>query len=466
MWKIFAIFIYFINVCNCQFVLCPGLEDEVTKIPGLNVSPNFRQFAGYLEATNNTFFYYWFFESQNQQSDPLVLWLNGGPGCSSVMGALTENGPFRLNKDGSLSFNDFSWNKRVNILYLESPAGVGFSYKNGGNNLITGDTETAINNHEALKSFFLKFPYLMENDFYIAGESYGGMYIPTLSSLIVQTQYPRNFKGIAIGNGYLDETLNGNSMLQYAYYHGLYDISLWKQLHNHCCSANETIADYCDYVSKQNRQCKDTISLINQQLYNQPLNLYDIYGKCEHNTNYAKSLFDVQFTREYAEKRYIKKRLLKLDGEVGDQTDPPCMNFGYADAWLNQKSVRSALNVRQESNYWTTCNPHITTTYVHEFKSMRQTIQYLHKKGLRILIYNGDADYMCAYLGDHWFVESLGLRTTKAYQPWMYKDQIGGYMKGFDNLIFATIRGAGHTVPTDRPGEILKLFYNFIDNKI
>ena len=94
-------------------------------------------------------------------------------GCSSLLGALTENGPIELNADGTLSPNAYAWNSQASILFLESPAGVGFSF-NAAQNYSTNDDATAALNYGALQSFYAKFPHLVNNDFYIAGESYGG----------------------------------------------------------------------------------------------------------------------------------------------------------------------------------------------------------------------------------------------------------------------------------------------------
>jgi carboxypeptidase C (cathepsin A) len=100
-------------------------SDQVTKLPGLTSAIGFQHFAGYLNvnASNNRNLFYWFTKASNESSD-LVLWLNGGPGCSSVSGFFTENGPFVVTSDGSIKLNDFAWNSRANVLWLEAPAGV------------------------------------------------------------------------------------------------------------------------------------------------------------------------------------------------------------------------------------------------------------------------------------------------------------------------------------------------------
>ena len=147
-------FLAFRSDCSCprmrslQSILTPGLAilciaafssicvvngqrnpDEVTSLPGLKSTLNFQHFAGYLNvnASNNRNLFYWFTKASNASND-LVLWLNGGPGCSSVSGFFTENGPFVVKSDGNIKLNEFAWNTRANVLWLEAPAGVSYTH--------------------------------------------------------------------------------------------------------------------------------------------------------------------------------------------------------------------------------------------------------------------------------------------------------------------------------------------------
>lgn len=120
--------------------------------------------------------------------DPVVLWLNGGPGCSSMLGMLYENGPLMFKKNTTeMYINKNAWNQKANVIYLESPSGVGFSIGKSKSDLIANDTTTAHENLLALKLFFIKFPSFKKNDFYITGESYAGIYIPTLARAVLDS---------------------------------------------------------------------------------------------------------------------------------------------------------------------------------------------------------------------------------------------------------------------------------------
>ncbi|GMT11981.1 hypothetical protein PFISCL1PPCAC_3278, partial [Pristionchus fissidentatus] len=106
--------------------------DKIYDLPGVTFELNFNQYAGYLNGIKGNYLHYWFVESQrNPDNDPLVLWLSGGPGCSGYTALAWGNGPFRPNRDGSTLFeNVYSWNKIANVIFIDSPRGVGFSFQN------------------------------------------------------------------------------------------------------------------------------------------------------------------------------------------------------------------------------------------------------------------------------------------------------------------------------------------------
>jgi carboxypeptidase C (cathepsin A) len=162
--------------------------DLITDLPGLDFDPGFDQYAGYLTVNDKhqRNIFYWYVESQGSpDTDPVVLWTNGGPGCSGFLGFGTEHGPFFLSKKGDLSKNPYSWNKVANMLYIEQPAGVGFSYSEREKDYQTGDDQAAADNYHVIREFLHRFPDRQSNDFYISSESYGGHYMPQCKLLLL-----------------------------------------------------------------------------------------------------------------------------------------------------------------------------------------------------------------------------------------------------------------------------------------
>lgn len=158
-------------------VLAEQEADRVVRLPGQPLV-KFRQYSGYITVneTHGRALFYWFFEAtKDSDKKPLLLWLNGGPGCSSIgYGEAEELGPFFTQKGKpELKFNKNSWNKVANLLFLESPVGVGFSYTNTTTDLQQlGDAITAQDNYRFLINWFRRFPQFKSHEFYIAGESY------------------------------------------------------------------------------------------------------------------------------------------------------------------------------------------------------------------------------------------------------------------------------------------------------
>lgn len=139
-------------------------------------------YSGYLDVQNNsTHVHYFFFPSQNSpEKDPVLIWFNGGPGCSSLLGALYEHGPFVLNDAfASTIYNEWSWNKKANVIYIESPAQVGFSYMDG-KAPTWNDELVAKLNAAAIREFFATWTEFQGRDTFISGESYAGIYVPTV----------------------------------------------------------------------------------------------------------------------------------------------------------------------------------------------------------------------------------------------------------------------------------------------
>jgi carboxypeptidase C (cathepsin A) len=152
-------------------------QDFIQSLPGLDHDPGFKQFAGYLtvDEKHGRRIFYWYVESKrNPANDPVVLWTNGGPGCSGLIGFGTEHGPYVISFNGTLSENPFSWNRLANMLYIETPAGVGFSYSDTHSDYKIGDAHVAKDNYEFIRQFLKRFPERQPNRLYISSESYGG----------------------------------------------------------------------------------------------------------------------------------------------------------------------------------------------------------------------------------------------------------------------------------------------------
>ncbi|XP_040009848.1 cathepsin A-like isoform X2 [Xiphias gladius] len=438
--------------------------DEVATLPGMMFKPNYRQWSGYLQVRPGKFLHYWFVTSQRDPvKDPLVLWLNGGPGCSSLDGFLSENGPFHVKNDGATLYeNKFSWNKIANMLYLESPAGVGYSYSDD-RKYATDDDQVAADNYQALQSFFTKFPNFTQNEFFIFGESYGGIYAPTLSLQVAKGKAKINFKGFAVGNGLSSSALNDQTLIYFGYYHGLFGEDLWRDLNINCCEKGS-----CNFYNSISEICKTLVNVAFGIVYNTGLNEYSLYLDCEGNTRshrgYERAMSHL--FKNYRKHPHTHK--VKFSDGVTSSLSlgevPHCINSTAQKNWLNRGNVRKALHIPDILPPWDICSDDVGYNYTNLYPTMKDVYLKLLSLGLRALVYNGDTDMACNFLGDQLFVEDLGLKATTKYQRWMHEDQIAGFYQEFGNITFLTIKGAGHMVPQWAPGPAFHMFQSFITN--
>ncbi|CAL5032961.1 unnamed protein product [Urochloa decumbens] len=475
-------------------LLCPPAaaapeEHLVTGLPGFH-GANFpsKHYAGYVtvdEASERSLFYYLALSERSPAADPVVLWLNGGPGCSSFDGFVYANGPFSFEPgskpDGlpRLHPNPYSWSKVSNIMYLDSPAGVGMSYSLNKSDYKTGDLKTAADAHKFLLKWFELYPEFQSNPFYISGESYAGVYIPTITDEVVKGIQkgvkPRiNFKvGYLIGNPATDVDYDFNSFVPFAHGMGLISNDMYEDVKTAC---------HGTFWGNVDSQCQEKIDRVHWEL--KDLNKYNVLEPCYHRpeiqeVEFANSSLPLSFRRlgETDRPFPVRKRMagrswpLRLalkDGHVpmwpglGGRS-LPCTSDEIATTWLDDEGVRAAIHAKSKSliGSWELYTARIDFT--HDTGTM---VRY-HKKftalGYRVLIYSGDHDLCIPHTGTEAWVKSIGYQVVDGWRPWYFGEQVAGYTQGYNhNLTFLTIKGAGHAVPEYKPKEALAFYSRWL----
>ncbi|XP_053204748.1 lysosomal protective protein-like [Panonychus citri] len=452
----------------CSFIFSGQAysDDQVTSLPGLSGPLDFKMYSGYLDASPGTHLHYVFVESENDPAkDPLLLWLNGGPGSSSLLGFFTEQGPFQLNGNSSLDRNPYAWNKVANVIFLESPSGVGYSYSDSGN-YSHSDDSTSLDTLLAMKSWFNKFQAFENHSFYLAGESYAGVYIPTLSVRLLE-EPDINYVGFAIGNGYLDQYLLGNSIVRFAYYHGFIDTQTWSKIVSFCCKNGNESPDSCNFANNTDIKCIEVVNDANDFIISIGLNSYAIYDDCAtEELNYSSEIQSLR--AESLESWHLVHNIIRAifykNSEIKTLSFP-CFDKEDLNNYLSRSDVRDALKIPKNLTDWTFFSLNVTNNYETQYPSLKKQVIASIKAGKRGLIYNGDTDMVCDFLGDQWFSDQLGFKQIGKYKPWYVDNQVAGFVKNYEGFSYATVRGSGHTVPEYRPAAALYMIERFLSNK-
>ncbi|KAF8015378.1 hypothetical protein BT93_H1014 [Corymbia citriodora subsp. variegata] len=474
-----------------SFVRAAPKESLITSLPGFNGTLPSEHYAGYVTIDGSpgkkNLFYYFIASERNHSNDPVVLWLNGGPGCSSFDGFIYEHGPFKFQAGkpkGSLPvlhLNPFSWSKVSNIIYLDSPCGVGLSYSDNQKNYVTGDLQTTSDSLAFLLRWFELYPEFLSNPFYISGESYAGVYVPTLASEVVKGiqlgEKPLiNFKGYMVGNGLTDEKFDGNALVPFAFGMGLISNDIYEACQTSCVGKfYDPPSDTCD----QNLQ-KVLLAVSG-------LNLYDILEPCYRNseTKYesGNTSMSLSFHQKGVDRKPLPKRT-RMFGQASpfwtvkdagisssksqDEFHVECVDDEVAVAWLNDEAVRKAIHAAPASvaGPWWICARRVMDSYSRDAGSMIPYHKSLTSQGYRVLIYSGDHDRRVPFTGTQAWTRSIGYKIIDEWRPWMTNDQVAGYLQGYDNnFTFLTIKGAGHTVPQTKPREALEFYSRWLDGK-
>jgi len=443
------------------FFIVSSFGDKIVHLPGLKSPINFNQYAGYINVdhVNGRNLFYWFVESQNNPAtDKLVLWLNGGPGCSSIGGGLmTELGPFRPNPDSTLSINPNSWNKFANIIFLESPAGVGFSYSNTPSDYTVGDVRTANDTYTFLLGFFKLYPQYQGRPFWITGESYGGHYVPEAAKRIVdgnaQGGFQINLEGIMVGNAWTWARIDNFGAVYYWFTHALISNETYRGIVANCDFSNIGPLD----SKKPNNLCDNYLNTASSEMGN--INIYDIYvDVCL--TNRTKKLL-TQMGRSGSRFHQILADGIKIEPPY-----QPCIDE-FVFKYMNEKSVKQAIHANMNLNYqWEDCSSLVNYNYQDLLSSVLEIyFDFFKNTKLRVLVYSGDVDAIVPITGTREWIAILNRKVISPWRPYIVDQQVGGYVVEYEGLTFASVRNAGHLVPETQPSRALYMFSKFLEGK-
>eukprot|EP00253_Pinus_taeda_P028220 PITA_28220 len=394
-------------------------KDRITELPGQPSDADFAQYSGYITVDKNSgrALFYWLIEAtENPSSKPLVLWLNGGPGCSSVgYGEAEELGPFHINSDGkTLLLNPYSWNRLANIMFLDSPAGVGFSYTN------------------------------TSSDISKSGDKRTGHYVPQLAQVIYRhnkdIENPViNLKGYMVGNGVTDDFHDRVGIFEFMWSHGMISDNTFRMLNI-----------FCDFSSLRHPSVLCGLAFEHADVEMGQIDPYSIYTPpCLNSTGtYGKQLKKGKSWRH-------------LFGGYD-----PCTEK-YSKIYFNLPEVQKALhaNVTGIPYEWTTCSDAVGENWGDSPRSVLSIYRELIKAGLRIWMFSGDTDAVIPVTSTRNSINALKLRTVTHWHPWYDNGQVAGWTQVYEGLTFVTIRGAGHEVPLHEPKRAFILFQSFLEGK-
>ncbi|XP_035832841.1 serine carboxypeptidase 1-like [Helianthus annuus] len=409
--------------------------DKIFALPGQPEGVSYNQYSGYVTVNPNAgraLFYYFVESPTDSSTKPLVLWLNGGPGCSSMIGAMTELGPFRINSDGKTLFkNDYAWSNVANMLFLESPAGVGFSYSNTTSDYDdASDKNTAGDSYVFLVNWLERFPQYKSRDFYITGESYAGHYVPQLAYTILHNnkktnQTIINIKGIAIGNAWIDDETSLKGLYDHWWTHAIISDTTHDAIFRYCDFASGSLSDMCHNIT--DKTWEDV----------RKIDVYNIYAP-------------ICLTPNQRNTSAIPGSINKYD---------PCSSY-ILEFYLNDSMVQNALHVKPTS--WDLCS-HLLTTWNNHQVTILPIIKYLIGNGQRLWVFSGDVDARVPVTSSRYSINTLNLPIQTAWRPWYHNNEVGGYLEEYKGLLLITVRGAGHAVPSDQPQRALALFSSFLE---
>ncbi|KAF9224939.1 alpha/beta-hydrolase [Gyrodon lividus] len=431
------------NETNLRYVKNSGICET---------TPNVTQYSGYIDVGTNMSTWFWFFEARNSpETAPFALWLNGGPGCSSMIGLFQENGPCLVNEDGNSTYlNPYSWNNVSNVIYIDQPIGTGFSY----------GTDTVNSTETAAPLVWKAFQVLFESklfseyasrEFIFATESYGGHYGPSFvtyfeqqNALIASGALEGELvvvSALMINNGWYDPLIQNIAYYNFATYapgYGqLQSDAVLKNISESLygpdgCVVQEEACYAAGYSSESNKICLQADNYCIDYVFVPAIGDLDSYDLRQNSS----SLFPPEYYVHYLRKKHVMKRI-GAETKYEECPDAPYRPFEKtgddARTWLPQLSA-------------------------------------LANSGMKILIWAGDADINCNWLGGYASVLAMDwygnetLHNTPLNNITLDGTPIAA-VANVDNFSFARVYAAGHEVAAFQPAAALAIFTQVINKE-
>ncbi|KAI0751275.1 peptidase S10 serine carboxypeptidase [Daedaleopsis nitida] len=399
--------------------------------------PTVNAYTGYLDVDDGAkhLFFYFFESRRDPANDDVMMWINGGPGCSSSMGLLMELGPCSIdmkNASGNGTiWNPYSWNAETNIFFLDQPVGVGFSYADFGETVETTE-DAAKNVHAFLTIFFEAFSDFKGRPLHLAGESYGGRYLPAFASYVYdQNQIARsegretlNLTSVLIGNGIVDVST-------YATYLGRYAVE---------CSTVSLEVPFQE-ISTCVRM-KSALPRCQRAMQESCIDIFDEIN-CQAAVNFCQDQVSGAFEHSGRNFYDITKDCL------GDLC---YLEVGAIKSYLDDPATRKLLGVKSPGNF-SSCSSDVGRRFNGRLDKYAVPSQFyvagLLERGVRTLVYSGTYDWQCNWYATKLWLDKLEWTGSSQYlsqdfRDWIVDGHKAGEVKTVGPLTFATVRGAGH----------------------
>ncbi|KAK1584817.1 serine carboxypeptidase [Colletotrichum navitas] len=412
----------------------------VHELPGAPKEPFIKMHAGHVEVTpdHNGNMFFWHFQNQHiANKQRTVIWLNGGPGCSSEDGALMEIGPYRVKDPDHLEYNNGSWNEFANLLFVDNPVGTGFSFVDT-NSYLHELTEMADQFVQFLEKWFAMFPEYEHDDLYISGESYAGQHIPYIAKHILErnkkpgVKTPWQLKGLLMGNAWISPRDQYDAYLKYAYEKKLIEkgspVALQLEQQWRICRTALAVTSTVDFP-----ECE----LVLQKLLEQTAKV-NAKGERE-----CINMYDIRLRDTYP--------------SCGMNWPPDLVNL---TPYLRKSEVVNALHIKPQKNTgWTECNGAVGSAFrAPKSVPSRDYLPDLLKE-VPIVLFSGAEDLICNYMGTEAMIGDMEWNGGKGFEltpgnwaprrDWTVEGQPAGFWQEARNLTYILFYNSSHMVPFD-----------------